>query len=320
VTPSPAEWAHAAFARGYAEDGRFPISVFAQSSCLALQEAATAFDSPAIAPLIIEAGRVEGKRSSRERAHRALYSFHAEILGAAWDPIFQRVDVSTVAGHVVQHAAIQTSAGVDPVTRRRAVQGIALTAIAAQITPDDRQTLDGLNAIGWAHADAYGQAEAQATPAKGGPPDPKAIAALATTALTQIDSSTAEAASQGWTDLQMRSIAMGAALAAGNGADVGAATRSVTSALVDSGRATRTYANQLHEAVGDAYVARTQAENPGVWYDWLTADDPCPECEDNAISGPYQFGSIPTYPAHPGCLCDLEVALEISSRAALAEA
>lgn len=298
---SSAEWAHAGFALGYAQFGSFPVSDHAKVACLAAQESASRFDSPS-AHLILEAGRTEGKRSARETAHRKLYDFHTAALGAVIARILKRLDLDTIAHDVVQHSQFQDAALSDPVTRRRAVQGIALAAILAQVHGADRQEIDGLNADGWAHATAYGQAEAQA----GGPPDPAKVAAAAALILAQIDSGTADSAVMGWTTVEFQALAMAAALAAGNGADLGEATRKVKAALVDTGRATKAYADQLHAAVTQAYVNRTQAQTPGVLYNWVTADNPCDECIDNELASPYEYTDLPEYPAHPNCLCDIE--------------
>lgn len=305
---SVANWAHAGFALGYAEHGHFPLSRRTQATCLAIQESATEFDSPKLAHLIVEAGRTEGKRSARETAHRKLYAYHGAELAAALDTILARLDLDPIVHDIMEHARQQSDAGSDPVTRRRAVQGIALAAITDQVHADDRKTLNDLNADGWAHATAYGSAEAVATPPKGGSPDPAKIAAAASLIVSQIDLGTAASAAVGWTQLELQTIAMAAALAAGDGSALGDATRNVTKALVDSGRATKAYANQLHQTVTQVYVGRTQIATPGVMYDWVTADDPCDNCEAAELAGPYSADSLPDGPPlHPNCVCDLEV-------------
>lgn len=245
--------------------------------------------------------------SKREKAHRDLYSFHSEALAAALVLILKRVDTDKLAQDMVDHAQAQASAGATPVVRRRAVAGLALGTITAQIHPEDRQLLDSVNGAGWAHATAYGQGEAQATPSTGGPPTRAKVAGGAIAALKFISTRDAESASVGWTDLQLQTIAMGAALAAGDGSALGEATRAVKASLVDTGRATKVYADQLHQVVTNAYVVHTQASTPGAKYDWVTAEDPCPECEDLEMEGPYDSTDLPDCPDHPHCECNLEV-------------
>lgn len=303
---SSATWAHAGYALGYAEHGHFPIASRFQAECLALQESAEFYDDPSIAGLVIEAGRAAGKRSAREKAHRKLYDYHGDELAGLLGIVLARLDRDALAEAIVAKAKEQADAGYSPVDRRKAVQAIALATIAAHVSAEDRQSLDAANAMGWAHATAYGIAEAQATSDKGGPPNPAKVTALTVTALAQIDVATAAEASATWTALEIQTIAMGAALAAGDASALGEATRAVKASLIDSGRATRVYADQLHAAVTQAYIAQTQAQTPGVLYDWQTADDPCDICEDNADDSPYEAGDIPDYPPHPGCLCDIE--------------
>jgi hypothetical protein len=301
-----AEWAHAGFALGYAEHGTFPVAKRTRASCLAIQETALQFDSPQVAPLIIEAGRAEGKRSARETEHRKLYDFHSAALAGALGVILKRLDVDAVATQVSDHAAALHAAGSDPVARRRSVAGLVLAAIRAQLHAEDRQTLDGINQDGWAHATAYGQAEAQATSAKGGPPVPKLVAGLAATALVQISKGEAESAAASWTTLQLQTIAMGAALAAGDGSALGDAARAVKASLIDTGRATAAYADQLHGAVVQSFIAGIQAKDAEARFDWVTDADPCPDCEDYEIEGPYAAEDLPDFPAHPSCRCDIE--------------
>lgn len=301
-----ATWAHAAFALGYAEDGVLPPTKRAQAACVAAQEMALESDDPTLGPFIVEAGRSEGKRSARESAHRKLYAFHSAALAAVIARILARLDTDAIAEKSLEVARQQSDAGYDPVTRRKAVQAVSLGAIANAVSDQDRTELDALNATGWSHATAYGRAEAVATPPSGGPPDPKKIAAASALALTLINPAEAAEAISTWTPMELQTIAMGAALAAGDGKALATATRAVKTALVDTGRATQTYADQLHGAVTDAYIAQTQAQTPGVLFNWETDADPCEDCEDYELENPYEAGDLPEYPAHPNCQCDIE--------------
>ena len=191
--------------------------------------------------------------------------------------------------------------------RRRAVVGTVVAAIAAHVHAEDRKTLDDLNADGWAHATAQGQAEAEATPAKGGPPNMAIVGGLAITALVVLTRGGAGDIASTWTDDQLRSIAMGAALAAGDGAALGEMTRKVTLALVDTGRATSTYATQLHQTVNAAYVQSIVAQSPEAKFDWVCeGPDPCDDCEANEDDSPYDPDDLPDCPEHPNCFCVLE--------------
>lgn len=277
------------------------------ATCLAIQETADQLiEHPGASDLILEAGRTEGHRDNREAQHMALYSFHSANLSKALTPVLARLDTAEIARQTVEHAGAQAQAGADPVSRRRAVVTLVLGALTAQVHADDRTTLDELNADGWAHATAQGRAEAQATPAKGGPPDTALVHGLALTALAALTRNGTTDAASIWTDEQLRTIAMGAALASGDGAAVGEATRKVTAALVDTDRATMTYANQLHQAVNAAYVQQIAAQAPEALFNWVTAADPCDDCTDAQLSGPYAWADLPSCPLHPRCQCNCE--------------
>lgn len=289
------------FAAGYAREGVLPISRRARAAVLALEHAPDG-------RLILEAGRREGKRASREAAHKRLYKRHSKELGLALLTVLDRLDLGALPQQLVDHATQQAAAGATPAVRRRAVAGLALTAIGAQVHAEDRQALDTLNAAGWAHATAYGTGEAQASPARGGPPDPAKVAAGAAVALKEISTSDALSASTGWTDLELKSIAMGAAMAAGDGSALGDATRAVKKALVDSGAADGTYTDQLHAAVNKAFLAQSTAANPGALFDYCTDGNPCDDCIENEL----EFQGVPEadcpeIPVHPNCLCGLEL-------------
>ena len=264
-------------------------------------------DNPAIGPLIVEAGRKEGKRSKREAAYHRLYRRHTKLLAPILGRILKRLDTDEVAQQVATTASHQTAGGASVPVRRAAVAAVAYGAITAHTHAQDRTDLADVNSAAWAHATAYGMAEATATPPSGGPPDPLKVGAATAAALKVVSSGTAQQATEGWTDLQLRTIAMGAALAAGDGSDVDAAIRAVKQALVDSGRATDLQADVLHQAAVNAFVAQSEAQSPGSTYDWITQADPCPICEENAVEGPYAAADVPSLPAHPNCRCALEL-------------
>ncbi len=290
-----------AFATGYAEHGTFPVPLRARATMRAIQET----DAPVW--LITEAGRREGHRATREKAHATLYDFHAGALAKALSPILARVDTDDLARALLEKARAHTEAGDDPVTRRRALKGVAAATIAAQVHAADRADLDALNAAGWAHASAHGQAEAKATPAKGGPPNMAKVGAAAAVALRAIPASTAQDASADWLDQQISTVAMGAALAAGDGSALGDATRQVSSALLDTGRATRAYTDALHRTVNQTFVQSVLAERPEAQFDFVNGGpDPCDECIEAALESPYDADEIPDCPMHSGCYCNVE--------------
>lgn len=290
-----------AFVEGYAETGVAPMPLRAGATLAALLEVAL----PEV--LITEAGRKEGRRAAREKAHADLYDFHSAELAAGIGVVLSRLDSEQVARDLVDKAAAHTAAGDTPVMRRRAVRGAALAAIASHLQAKDRGDLDTLNAAGWAHASAHGTAEAQATPAKGGPPDMTKVAAATAVALKAIPDSEAQAASAGWLDTQLSTVAMGAALAAGDGAALGDATRQVTQALLDTGRATSAYTDALHQTVNDTYVDTIRAAVPEALFDFVNGGpDPCDDCIEAALESPYEPADLPDCPAHPNCYCNIE--------------
>lgn len=306
--PSPSGvWAHAAFALGYAEEGVFPVPELATTACLAAQEGDIAH--PVVLPFVVEVGRLHGQRARREKAHQKLYDYHSARLAAALAVVLKRLDVPTLTAALLHKAAEQTAAGQAAVARRHAVAGVAYVAIAAQVHSDDRQALQAINSAGWAHATAYGTAEADATPKSGGPPKMDKVAGLAAAGIELVQPTTADAATAGWTELQLRTIAMGAALKAGDGAAVGDAARAVSDELVSTGRATKTYADGLHQAVNRAFVARSNALYPEATYNWvINSGNPCPTCTANAAGGPYTAADLPgSPPIHWGCLCNIEL-------------
>lgn len=300
-------WAHAAFSIGYAEEGVFPAPEQAATACVAVQEAP--LTHPAVLPLIVEVGRFHGRRARRERAHKKLYDYHSAEMAGVLAVILKRLDTKTLTASLLAKAADQTAAGQNAIARRAAVAGVAYVAIANQVQSDERQTLQTLNSAGWAHATAYGTAEADATPKTGGPPQMAKVAGLAAAGLALVQPTSADAATAGWTELELRTVAMGAALAAGDGAALGDAARSVTEALTSTGRATRAYADGLHQAVNRAFVARTQALYPDALYNWvINSGNPCVQCTELATEGPYAAAALPTTPPiHPGCQCNYEL-------------
>lgn len=300
-------FARAAFAAGYAQHGTFPIPSQARALCRAIEE--SEHTGPHVAHLIVEAGGQAGHRAAREKAHDDLYDFHSAELATIIAGILRRLDATALASELVRHAAEQASAQADPVLRRRAVAGLAIAAVKAQITGDDRVALTTLNAAGWAHATAMGTAEAQASPPKGGPPDSAKVAGLATAALAALpDSSTGQVL--GWTDEQLNTLAMGAALAAGDGAAFDDAVKKVKDSLTSTTRATKVYADQLHNTLNKAFVAHVRTTTPTAWLNWVVnSGNPCPTCTSLAAEGPYAIDATPTDPPiHPNCLCSWEVA------------
>lgn len=302
-----ATWAHAGFALGYAKEGVFPVPEPVKSACLVVQE--TPFDHPAVLPLIVEVGKLHGQRAKRERGHQKLYDYHSAELAALLAVILKRLDVEALTAAVLKTAADQHAAGQDPVPRRQAVSGVAYKAISAGVQSDDRANLQALNSAGWAHATAYGKAESQATPQSGGPPKMAKVAGLATAGLKLIQPSVADAATNTWTEMELRTIAMGAALAAGDGAALGDAARAVSQALIDTTRATQAYADGLHQAVNQAFLTQSQATYPAATYNWVVnSGNPCPICTGDAAGSPYSAVDLPgAPPVHPRCQCNLEL-------------
>ncbi len=306
----PSVWAHAGFALGYAEDGVFPIPLRAEASCLAAQESTDEQAHPAVVTVVTEAGRKEGRRAARAKGHVALYGYHASVIDALLAPVLKRIDSAALIPDLLATAAHQAGAGTAATERHRVVAAAALVAIRAAMTSDERHQLDKANADGWAHAHAQGSAEAQATPDKGGPPDPKKVAALATTALASVPTTVADQVGRTWTSDELASAAMGIALAAGDGAATAEASRKIAQALVDTGRATRTYANGLHQVVMTTYLDQITAANPGRTVNFVTAGNPCPTCLEIEGENPWDPLSVPVPPVHFNCQCHLELATQ----------
>lgn len=300
-------WAVGAFAYGYGEYGTFPLPPRAIVEC-ALIESSNA-TVPALGPLIVEAGRTEGKRAKRYKGHKTLYSVHAAELAKVIEAILKRIDIAGVAKDIVALAAQNADSGATPVARRASVQAHVRQIIDAHATAEDLTALHAVNASGWAHATAYGTAEAESTPRRGGPPDSAKVAAGAAAALNLVSHDDAVAATAEWSVAQLDTVAMGVAVAASDGKALGDATRKVTSALVDSGRASKVYADQLHRTVGQAFVARVQADAPEAQFNWVNGGpNPCEACIQDALDSPYDADDLPDYPEHVGCMCDIEMA------------
>lgn len=298
------------FAFGYTRTANgAAMSNRTKATCLVITEGADRLvEVPRAPEFILEAGRAEGHRDRRETDHFALYDYHSANLAKALSPILARLDTTEIARQAIEHASAAAQSGSTPVERRRTVASLALAAITASVHADDRTTLDELNADGWAHATAQGQAEAEATPPKGGPPDTAIVGGLALTALARITrDSRATTASALWTGEQLHTISMGVALAAGDGKAVADATRKVSMALVDTGRATATYAMQLHQAVNLEYVDQIITQTPDAQFNFVNGGpDPCDACIAAAIGGPYDTVDLPDCPLHANCFCGIE--------------
>lgn len=303
----PAVWARSAFALGYAGDGTFPIPDRAQRECLAAQEAANDVPGPHLMRLVTEAGKDEGKRASRAAGHSKLYAYHSATLSALFAPVLAKVDTS-LAPHLVDVATQQ--AHLDPVARRKVVAATALAGITPHLTSDGRKAMDAANADGWTHAYARGIGEAKATPASGGPPDPKKIAGFAAGALLVVPSATASSAGPAMTTNELNAIAMGAALAAGDGTAPDVAAK-VASALLDTDRPSRTYIDGLHKVLSQAFLDQLKADNPNGQTDFVTSGgNVCPLCLEIEGANPWQTDSVPVPPQHFSCMCHLELARE----------
>lgn len=299
------DWALLAFAYGYGDVGPLPMPLRARAAARAIGE--SDLTTIELGPLILEAGKVEAHRARREKAHDALYAFHAGALGKAWSTVLGRIDLDATTKKVLkladQHAKSNSSVQV----RRASIAAYVNTIIDGQTHPTDAAELAGINAAGWAHATAHGRAEAHSTPESGGPPNAKKVAAATAATLKLIPERLAVAATEEWTDLQAHTLAMGVAIAAGDGSALGDATRKVTSALTDTGRATKAYTDALHQAVNHAYVAQIQANVPEAKFDFVNGGpDPCDDCIEDALDSPYDAADLPDCPEHPGCYCNIE--------------
>lgn len=299
------DWALLAFAYGYGDVGPLPMPRRAQASARAIAESELTI--PELGPLILEAGRTEAHRARREKAHDALYALHAAALGKAWSTVLARIDVDATTKAVIELADQHAKSGSTVQVRRASVAAYVKTVIDGHTHPTDAAEIAGLSAAGWAHATAHGRAEAQSTSEKGGPPDAKLVAAATAAALKLIPERLAAAATEEWGDLQAHTLAMGVAMAAGDGAALGEATRKVASALSDTGRATKTYTDALHRAVNDAYVQSVQAQAPEAKFDFVNGGpDPCDDCIEDALDSPYDADDLPECPEHSGCYCNIE--------------
>lgn len=299
--------ARAAFAVGYGEFGPFPMPVGAVALCQAIE--ASPYGGPELEPLVMEAGRRAGARAAREKSHDGLYDYHRQELGALLVPILGRLDHERVAAEMVGQAQTQTKAGAGAVARHAALAPIALAAIHGAVDHEDRAALSTLNAAGWSHATATGQAEATATPPDGGTPNPAKVGGFTLAGLAAMPTSAGVAETVGWTDAELATVAMGAAMAAGDGKAYDEAVRKVVGALSSPTRAQRLYAGQLHQALNQAFVARTQQTFGTPTYAWvINSGNPCPTCTALAAGGPYKASALPTTPPiHPNCLCNLEI-------------
>ena len=99
---------------------------------------------------------------------------------------------------------------------------------------------------------------------------------------------------------------LGNALADGlaSGAPVDNISDSMNSIIMDPDRAQVIATTETARAMSQATL-NTYDQNGIDQWEWLTEDDPCPDCEDNADNGPYDVGDggAPTVPEHPNCRC-----------------
>lgn len=280
---------------------------------IAVGRVVEAVGAPDVGRLIFEAGRSEGNRAAREKRHTTLYRWHQAALVALLAPVLKRLDADALSASLVTTAA---AAGRDVRGRLAAVSAVAEHAIRQSVRADDRQALVQANALGYAHATAEGTGQARATPAVGGPPNPSKTAehVAALLAVPALTAATTDRAAI-WVDTEIHGVAMGAAIAAGNGADAAAASRRVAQALVDTGRATAEYANGLHRTVMTSYLQRITTLYPGRLVDFITAGgNVCPICLEIEGENPWDPDSVTVPPVHFNCQCHLELA----SMAALA--
>jgi hypothetical protein len=265
-------------------------------------------DPREIAATIYEAGKQEGRRAKREVAHAHLYRIHANEVGAVWRRVLKRVPKrqSYVDSEILAHARASAAAGDDSPQRRRVVATFVAALIRQALKDDDRAQLDQLNADGWAHASAYGSAEASSTPRNGSMPLPDHVDGLANKLVPEFSPHAAQQ-SHGWTNAQLAAIAAGAAVLAGNGLEKDQQSK-VVGALSDGDYAERDYVDSLHSTVVMSYMGMMSGLYPEALYNLVTTTNACDVCLGLEQQNPYSAIEVPEVPVHPNCQCNLELA------------
>jgi hypothetical protein len=270
-------------------------------------------DHRVLARLVFETGRKEGARSRRENAHAKAYAVHAAAVSTLFDSILGKLDRDDVARQAAERAQVSTTSGDPTLARRTAVAAVVGTAIRAHVGPDDRAALDAYNSTGWEHATAYGRAEAQATPERGGVPVSSIAVGLVAGIAAEIAPGTSTGATQGWADVEIDSLARAIAVKVGSGEELDAAIDAANAALYDAGPAASAYTDLLHAAAVDAFMDEASRSDPAVRFDFVNGgSDPCDECTAASLEGPYDPGFVPDCPQHPNCLCMVEVANSVA--------
>lgn len=318
MSSGPAVYARAGFALGYAEDGTFPVGPDTTAACLAACEVFAETGHPDLLGLVIESGRQEGRRAALRRRRQDLYDRHKKVLAGLFAFLARGLDVDRLAADAATLAhQLATNPHTGAVDRRRRVATGVAVAVGQAATTEWRGQLADANAEGYGDAEVEGAAEAEASDGQPGPPAPSKVAEKYELLGTAGIVSRVSAAHAGavWSDEQLSAFSMGAAMAAGDGADLHAATHAVAMALSDGSWALQVYEDQLHQALLGSYVAAALARNPGQLVYYLSCDDDrvCPICtgyEDgpDGAGSAWPAESAPEPPVHPRCRCWLELA------------
>lgn len=305
---SPADYAHAGWALGYAEDGIFPIPRGARDDHDAACDSAILHPHPGLVGLVTEAGRHAGRASALERQRLGIETHHREVLSAVLALLLAKVDISAVVAAAVALAATEAALGANPVQRRRAVANAVRSDLDKARDSDIRSAWQSANEAGYIAATAQGYAEADSSDGKA-PPRASQVDKVRDAAILAVPAMAALSTAAVWADEQISTLAMGVALAAGDGKALSDATKAATEALSNGDRALKTFGHQLHRQMISALVDSTVAMHPAAQANFQTEGDSrvCPTCYEIAGLNPYRLDSVPRPPVHFTCRCWLYI-------------
>ena len=286
---SPATYARAGWALGYAEHGPASLPLWAVQDCQIVMGHAA--DHPALIEVAISAGRLSGRRAALEAQRERLYAQHGRVLHTVTRPVAATVSAHDLVSRARQAGSVEDAQPIVAGELDRAVR------VSGQ-----QRAWDTANGQAATAAAVLGAATAAAS-RDGTVPTTDAVDTL----LPAMANSPAAAAagSAGWTGRQAAGWATDLARAARTGSTVDEAADAVATVLDTAPGVVWWAAEDMHAAWTAGFAVTAMGLDLAVNY--CAMPTACLICLDNAAASPYASADdAPFIPAHGGCRCWLE--------------
>lgn len=291
-----------AFAAGYAESGNFPVPEWVRVAAGVACGLAGADSS-----LVETAGRAEGRRVTLIRRRQQIYDQHRAVLM----PLAGQLAAAVHVDDMTRGLANVVQSSTEAMTGRQRSDAVKAAGLAILLRT--LRSTDGLSAA-WqqANADAYteataeGHAEASSSPATGGPPDPRLVAAAFEAAALGLAGNLAWKTANTWTERQLSGLAGDLARATGTITDASLLASPIMAALKDALGVAYYLEDSMHGAYAAGFAVYAQQASQTV--NFTTVGDGKVEslCASYEAANPWPPDDVPSPPVHGDCRCWLE--------------